>query len=520
MPVHKEVDEQTTLAAVRDAYFRGDFEHCIALCDACRVSNERDEIEVELFRARALMPLNRADRALDVLRRIRVPDGAHDEQLVAKMLTGAAYVKLGQTDRGIEILKDAHAGAAGAHPTVRADIAVNLGIARYNKRQFTQALELLAAVPEEADIVHARALLYTAWVAWGRCDYATAADGFEAALRRIDACRHYDRYVEAYALYGYALLCAELPRLKLWNEIRQRIARFDWNVSGLALPRFWLSIAASYVAELLGELDEARRCAAQAEESAPTPACRVAAWCRLAALFGPYGETAAHGFFVDKARRYYDVLGREDGLREELALPLTLAEEVVQTTAADQADALLTYYREVQAPRVKEHPDEPKLEAHLDAIEGSLHEARGDRALAQRRYAASFRRFRALGFGRSASIVAFRLARLTDDQQYRAFAEDALRDASAAYWVNERLGRNAHDVQITAAQADVLRLVARGLTNKQIAAARGISFFRARNVVADLLAAFGAKNRAELGHIAVARGHVAAHRGRSSARVG
>ncbi|MDQ6943541.1 MAG: LuxR C-terminal-related transcriptional regulator [Candidatus Eremiobacteraeota bacterium] len=505
MPVRKDISQRVTVSTVRDAYLRGDFERCIAFCDEYRARNGQDEVEVELLRARALMPLNRADSALDVLRRLRLVEGAGDEYLVAKMLTGAAYVKLGHLDRGLEILRDAHGAAGTAHPTIRADIAVNLGIARYRKRQYAQALAVLQSVPKGADIVYARAVLYTAWVAWGQGEYATAADRFEGALQHIEGCRHYDRYVEAYALYGYALLCAELPRLHLWKPICERIARFDWGVTGLALPRFWLMIAASYITEMLGTMDDARHWASQAEDSAPSPSCRIVAWCRLAALFGRYGEAGAHAYFVDKARERYESLGREDALREERSLPLTLAEETVQTSAPDDTEALLTYYVEVQVPLLKEDPDEPKLEAYRDFIEAMLYDAHGERTRAQRRYASAFRRFRALGFGRSASIVAYRLAGLTDDAQYRAFADDALRDASASYWVKDRFAQQKFEIRLTAAQADVLRLVALGMTNKQIAAARGISFFRARNIVADLLAAFGVNNRVDLGRIAAAR---------------
>jgi DNA-binding CsgD family transcriptional regulator len=166
----------------------------------------------------------------------------------------------------------------------------------------------------------------------------------------------------------------------------------------------------------------------------------------------------------------------------------------------------LTYYREAQAPRVKEHPDEPKLEAHRSAIEGALYAARGDRTRARRSYVTALHRFQAIGFKRSASIIACRLLPITDERRYRDYAEQTMRDASPAYWVRARLAQTIAAVPITPAQAEVLRLVADGMTNKQIAATRGISFFRARNSVAELLAAFGARNRAELGKIAAARG--------------
>ena len=49
-----------------------------------------------------------------------------------------------------------------------------------------------------------------------------------------------------------------------------------------------------------------------------------------------------------------------------------------------------------------------------------------------------------------------------------------MRDASPAYWVRARLAQTIAAVPIAPAQAEVLRLVADGMTNKQIAATRGI----------------------------------------------
>src|ERR1700694_5048886 len=117
MPVNKRVDERVQVSAVRDAYLRGDFERCLDLCDAFHRHERNETVEIELLRARALIPLNRADRALDVLRRLRIVDRSGDESLVARMLTGAAYLSLGQTDRALEALRSAHASAERAHPT-------------------------------------------------------------------------------------------------------------------------------------------------------------------------------------------------------------------------------------------------------------------------------------------------------------------------------------------------------------------------------------------------------------------
>jgi hypothetical protein len=150
----KDHDQQVAIPAVRDAYLRAEFERCISLCDVLETRREHDDVEAGLLRARALIPLGRADRALDALRRLPQGDIGRDETLVKKMLTGMAYSRLGQLDRGVELLLETRAHSQGAHPTVQADIAVNLGVAWYLSREFARAADVLQSVPDDADILH------------------------------------------------------------------------------------------------------------------------------------------------------------------------------------------------------------------------------------------------------------------------------------------------------------------------------------------------------------------------------
>jgi hypothetical protein len=74
MPGRKDVDERLTLTAVRKAFLRGDFEGCLALCERYHARGDGEEAEIKLLEARALLPLNRAGQALDVLRRLQPSD--------------------------------------------------------------------------------------------------------------------------------------------------------------------------------------------------------------------------------------------------------------------------------------------------------------------------------------------------------------------------------------------------------------------------------------------------------------
>ncbi len=254
-----------------------------------------------------------------------------------------------------------------------------------------------------------------------------------------------------------------------------------------------------------GDRAESTRWASLAESASPTPSCTIVALCRLAALFGRYGEVSAHAYFVDKACEAYDALTRYGTLRDEPSLPLSLAEEVAYSVRPEGAAPLLTFYSESLAPRMHGHADEMRLEASRKLVEGHLEESRGSLARSQRAYAGAFSYFKGVGFHRRAAIAAYRLAVLTDDDVYRAFIGDALAGADDSYWVKARLAEMHLDIHLSDRHTQVLRLVAQGMTNKEIAASRGVSFFTARNMVRELLALFGVRTRGELAALAAAR---------------
>jgi DNA-binding CsgD family transcriptional regulator len=500
---------RVTLSGVREAYFRGEFERVLGMVDALPQRDAIDIVESKLLRARALVALDRAEEALHVLRDLRLTERPRDEYLTAQMLIGAAYVRLGQTRRATEVLSEALDSAASAHRTVHAEIALQLGIAYMRERRYEDARARLESVPREADIVHAQATEYRGWIAFASGMYAEAADLFDEALAGIRACRHYDRFVEARTLYGLATLVAELPRLDRWPDLRARIAVFDWSASGLASPRFWLAIAASFVTEMLGERADAEQWASEAEESAPGDAQRIVALCRLAAVLGRYGEAAGHAHFVRKARRLYESLKRDDIVRTERSLPLALAEEIVAGAEPRDAEPLIIYYDEALAPLVRQGHESEMLGALRHSVEAGVEAGRGNHSKAARLYGRAFAQYERIGYGRRGSIIAYRLAELTGEARYGEYVHGALSGASESYWVNASFARlRAGQVRLGERYLAILRLVAEGKTNKEIAAVRGISPLTARNAVRELLTRFGATNRTELGRLARERGVV------------
>ena len=248
--------ERLTVSVIRDTYERGEFEGCLALCDRYTPKDNDETTEIALLRARCLIPLERGAQAIEALRPVQTSPGQIDEELTARCSpprrtstsarSSAAWISLGP-----------HTTAAQKpHPVVRAELTVYLAIAHCFKGEYQRAEGLLLTVPHDADIVHAQALLYRGYVAWARGDYAGSVDRFRDSLRCIDACKRQDRFVEAKCIHALAYLAGELPLLHLWPEVSERVRRFDWSVSGVAVWRYWIALEGSFVYELQGDLTE------------------------------------------------------------------------------------------------------------------------------------------------------------------------------------------------------------------------------------------------------------------------
>ncbi len=414
---------------------------------------------------------------------MRLTNDQRDENLTVRILMSAAYLGLGQTAKALEIAQETHESRGDAHAVARAEAATSLGVAQYRSGLYAQAERILATVPKGADIVHAKATLYRAM---SRGHAATTAGRWNASARRCitsilantmtASCRRKrctaSRSWPANSLSPpYGTRCGD------------RIEKFDWSVSGVATWRYWIAVEGSFVTELIGDLDAATVWARLAEDVAPDDTARIAAWCRPAARFGRYGETAAHAYFVDKAREAYDAMKPDARRSEQRALPLAIAEETIYGGRPMAATSLLTYYAEAVLPTLRGHASERTLEASHAMILGHFEERRGNRARAQEAYLRSFEQFQSVGFMRRAAIVAYRLTVLTGDPVYEAFIGSALLDANERYWIKSRLTTSRTEARLSKRHLEILPLVARGMTNKEIGDLRGGSELTARNTV-------------------------------------
>ena len=348
--------ERPTFSAARDALFRGDFEDCLAFCDALPERN----VETDLLRARAFIALNRADRALDAVRRLRVRVEPTDESLTARMLEGAALLKFGQLDEGLAVLHAAHADARRAHPTIRAEIAVHVGIGHYREAQYPQALHHLRSVPDTADIVHARAILFEGWVLFDAGDVEIAAERFRDALRRIATCHQYDRFIEASASTGSPSFVPRFQNPHGGLKYATARTRSTGQRAG-SLYRCSFSRQQRRTSRNFAANSTRRASGVRAQAVAPSPFYEIVATVRLAELVGRYGERLSHAYFVSSALARFEALQNDALLREDHTLPLTLAEELAQGSNPGNAAPLLSYYVQVIAPRTRGTKDEGML---------------------------------------------------------------------------------------------------------------------------------------------------------------
>jgi DNA-binding CsgD family transcriptional regulator len=491
------------------AWFSGAFEQCSKLCEAARPRDPESRLELALLHARALLRLDRPDEALPVLRDAgAIPCGA-DQSITLRMLIGAAHVRRGDVERGLELLLAAQAGAAAAHRTIRSEIALNVALAHYARRDPDGAERALHLVEPDADIVYARALEYFGWVALMRTDFDRATAMFADALDALDRCRHYDRFLEANCIRALAHLAVERIDRRTWAIVEDRRAKIDWSADGLAQPRFWISYcAATFASEVQGNALKAAREAREAERIAPSAAFRVQAYCKRAAIARCAGEPVSQRDHAEAAAELYATLNPSAFAGDEVIVSLVLAEELASVGCSDEArsavDAFLKFAR--TSPTLW-MTHSPATYAYQRLVQAAVLESAGDRRTAIRRYNEAFEIFVKIGYKRRAVFASLRLARLNCAAGPAAYADAQTRRLSAQSWLRrEAHAANESTLRLTAVQREVLALICQGKSNPDIARSRKRSLHTIRNLVARLFVIFAVSSREELAVECVRRG--------------
>ena len=473
-----------------------------------RLRDAETRTHVAVLKARALLRLDQPTDALRILRDAAALPSGTDESITIRMLTGAAHVRSGETEEGLSALLAAQADAALAHRTIRSELALNVALAHYGRRDFNAAERALALVEKDADLVYARAIQYRAWIALARENNERSTTLFVEALEALEKCRHYDRFFEANCVRALAHLAAERLDRDTWAVVTARRSRIDWSSNGLAQPRFFIAYcAAAYQLDVEGNPFEAAREARHAEGIAPSGAYRAQARCKRASIARCVGEPLSHRDHVDSARDVLREIDPDHLAGDEKAVTLILAEELAAISASEAA-AMFALHRKLS-------PMSPTLsltqssaaEAYRSCIEASILESAGSHEAAVARYRDAFAVLVAKGYTRRAVMAALRVARLSNDRKMSAYADRATRHLAPQSWIRREVeALKSRGAKLTDVQREVLGLICQGKSNPEIARLRNRSLHTVRNLVARLFEIFEVKSREELAVECVRRG--------------
>jgi DNA-binding CsgD family transcriptional regulator len=489
------------------AWFAGDFERCLALCDAVRHRDPATRTNVTLLQARALLRLDRADDALQALRDAAAIPAGTDESITTRMLTGAALVRRGDVDAGLAVLLAASAEARSAHPTIRSELALNIGLAHYSRKGFEAADRALGSVASDADIVYARAMHCRARIAMARGNNDRAAQLCIVALAQLDASRHHDAFFEANTTRLLAHLALERFDREAWSVVAARRARIDAAADGLAEPLFWIAYCAcAYQSDVEGDLMDAAREARRAEAIAPTDAYRVLARCKRAGVARYAGEVNGHRDHLESALELFESLNADALPVDEKLAPAILAEEMAGVDSTRATALFATYAALAPLPPIY-MSHSPANEAFRALIEATVAEHRGDTRLALERYRRAFGLYVRIRYVRRAATAALRIARLAGDRKMLGYADRVTAQLSPRSWMRRDVDAlKSRGIKLTDVQREVLILICQGKSNPEIARLRDRSLHTVRNLVARLFEILEVKSREELAVECVRRG--------------
>ncbi len=486
-----------------DQWFAGNFELCLDLCDQNTDPAPATLDQITLLRARALLRLNRAAEALTMLEKFAWPESG-DVAVTARMLTGAALIRSNQVGRGLALLDTLQESATNAHRTIQSEIALNRALAHFCRQEVDAADRVLDLVSTDADIVYARALEYRGWVACRRAKFALAIGYFREALEHLDACKHYDRYLEANCAHVLGSLSVELLDPPTWAVVAERRAKIDWSAQDIKRHRYWLAICASnYAFEIEGADFRAVREARIAESLAPTPAALVEALCQRAASAGRALERLGQMDYADAAYELFCSLDPAKFEEYDKLVPLTLAKELSFAGRVEQAQRLFALYKRQsgETSPLLVVTGNPTRYAFELLVEGFVAESAHERPRARRAYLDAFTRFRALDYKRRAVHSALRLGALLNEAELFEYADVTTRHLPPRSWLRQQVQSLPTDIIVrglSAARRDVLHLLCKGFTVPEIAANRGRSRKTIANTVTELYRAFNVRNRTEL----------------------
>lgn len=497
------------------AWFAGDFEGCLGLCDRVRATDRDTISQLVLLRARALLRISTyrpaaAAEAENILRKSFIDHGMLDASLTAQMLFALSRIRQEDRRGALVVLETAASSAAGAHFAVRSEIALTSALAHYGDRHLELAEAQLLDVYPGSDIIFARALELRGWIETARHRYADAVGFFRRALLHLDGCRQSDRFLAANCIYGLGMFAVEMMDRDGWDFATTRAARMTWDAGGLAVQRFRLKYLEASMCEYTGESFLAGWSAREAERIAPTPPYALIARCRRAQLCRDRGETITQYEHVLVAQAMYDDLDLNSLVGEEALAPIQIARELAHAGDAHGArEAFCAFVRRAgRASRMLPSTDDVRLRAIEYMLEGRICEAEANIDSAVVAYDSAFHIFSGIGYTRRAVYAALRLAELTGERRFIAYVERETAGAAETFWPRRCLPRKNEDLvdpvfaDLTPAEREILRLLCDGKTYAAIARERGRSLNTIRNSIHRIYAKFGVSGRSGRGLVA------------------
>jgi DNA-binding CsgD family transcriptional regulator len=490
------------------AWFAGDFELCLQLCDGVRLRDDLTRIHVSLLKARALIRLDRLKEAIAVLSDCRTSSDGSDESITTQMLLGVTHVRSDEVDTGLAILRSAQRNSGRVHRTIRSELALHIALGHYCRHDLDAAEQSLHLVEDDTDLVYARAIQYRAWIAGARGNSEQSGALFIQALEAFDRCLHHDRFFEANCLRALAHIAVERLDPRTWDFVRARRARIDWSADSLSEPHFFIAYcAAAYMLDVEGDPLEAAREARRSERIAPNPALRVQARCKRASIARRVGEDISHADHLNSAAELFHELSPSDFAGDAKIVPLVLAEELagVRCGEARSLFALYSALPPMASKRALAHS--PATLAYRYLVEGHILEQSGQTDAAAKAYRSAFSIFKRTGYTRRGTMVALRLWKLTANSDAYAYAVEATSHLSPRAWLRREVeAAKSQTIRLTDVQREVLALICQGKSNPEIARMRKRSLHTVRNLVARLFEIFAVTSREELAVEGVRKG--------------
>ena len=497
--------EGTRFADAERAWLDGDAERCLALCDLVASDGNAGNEVVAVLRARALLRLRRAPEAIALLAQRTGAAVRRDDDSVATMLLGTAYVRSGAAERGLALLHDASRTASAHDVALRSEIALGIALARYNAGDLAAAERELERVHAGSEVVFARALELRGWIAKRRGDFSGAAGCFEAALAELDRSRQHDRFAEASIVTALGNIAIELLDETRWNAMQRRGERVVWDGEAMEYYRFWHDMNRSIGDETYGRPREALHAARKAAAAAPSDAFRIFAHCRRAAVLLAYDELLGYEDLAATIRAEFDAIDISTlHAFEEVNLPAVIVATLASIGDAAGATSALERLTALSAPQLALLTNEPLERGYMRYVEALVADANRDTFSAQHGYRDAFRAFRDTGAVRRAVVAALSLVDLNADESAQRYVDAHVAQLPSESWLRVRAAKASERrddplfAELTRAEREVLELLYEGRSTADIAALRGRSPQTIRNTVSRLLKAFGTGNRAAL----------------------